>query len=392
MRPRMGIASLSLVMLACLVAAASAQGGLAYTVQVAALSDPESAIDQSGRLLRDGFPAYVVRAEGQAGTVFRVRVGAFGDRTSADRYARVMGRRSGGTPRPALAEAIPAGILPLAPTALARVASDERAVLLPWGEDDVALRVGPTRGPARYEPLAADGAFVAYWAVATDAGRDEIVALSLDEGASDDDAAEVREALFRQRLRLMMERSGFTEDAIMEAVRGEPGERHLIVWRSVGSGDAIHGVLAPSAEPTERSESAWLGDVPPDPVEPLHVLAATAAEDDDAAPAVETPEDEADDEPADEPDEAPADGADVDADDEAALEPGEGDEAGSGAAAVTGEVGGETWSAQGDGGWTVLTVGDVTWRALVGTPRHGVGDLLVLEVEDGFEVLRLVPR
>ena len=101
---------------------AAAQDLLApYTVQVAALSDPEAAIQVSGDLLRDGFPSYVVRAEGAAGAVYRVRVAAFGDRATADRYARALGERIGGAPRPALAEAIPAGILPLAPARVARV-------------------------------------------------------------------------------------------------------------------------------------------------------------------------------------------------------------------------------------------------------------------------------
>src|SRR5690606_23820850 len=66
-------------------------------------------------LLRHGYPAYVVRSTSSAGDVFRVRVGAFANRPAALLYAESMPQVAGGQPVPALAEAIPSGLTPLAP-------------------------------------------------------------------------------------------------------------------------------------------------------------------------------------------------------------------------------------------------------------------------------------
>ncbi len=326
-----------------------AQGGLVpYTVQVAALSDAEAAIELSGRLLRDGFPAYVVRAEGAAGSVFRVRVAAFGDRVSADRYARAMSARVGGEPRPALAEAIPAGILPLAPTRWVRVAEDERAVVLAWGDDDVAVRVGPADDVAGYRTLDGGASFEAWWARPLgDGRREEIVALPLDAEESEGDDPSVQNALFRQRVRLVAERSGLDAGVLEEqAVRGEPGERRLVAWRTTGQ-DAggepiVSGVARAGAEPTSRDEDDWLGGVPPQASEVLLKVSAGSP--------------------------------------------------GTSADAPDGDVEGGSWTARADGDWTVLEVDGTTWRALVGAPRDGHEDLLVLWVDGGFELVRLAPR
>jgi len=113
---------------------------IAFTVQVIAVSDQASALDISRTLLRDGFPAYVVRSTGSQGDVYRVRVGAFANRAAAARYAAAMPEVAGARPVPALAEAIPAGIMPLAPRVLwdgPVVGADLRVV--PW-PDGVALR------------------------------------------------------------------------------------------------------------------------------------------------------------------------------------------------------------------------------------------------------------
>ena len=325
------------------------QGGLVpYTVQVAALSDAEAAIELSGRLLRDGFPAYVVRAEGAAGSVFRVRVAAFGDRASADRYARAMSDRVGGEPRPALAEAIPAGILPLAPTRWVRIAAEERAVVLAWGDDDVAVRIGPADGVAEYRTLAGGASFVAWWARPLgDGRREEIVALPLDAGEAQSDDPTVQDALFRQRVRLVAERSGLDPDVLEEeAVRGEPGERRLVAWRTTsadgGAEPVVSGVARAGAEPTSRDEDDWLGGVPPRANEVLLKVSPGAS------------------------------GASAEAPDAA--------------------VAGRSWTARADGAWTVLEVDGTAWRALVGAPRDGHDDLLVLWVEGGFELVRLAPR
>jgi len=127
---------------ACLALLSSAVAqGISFTVQVIAVSDQANAIDISRGLLRDGFPAYVVRSTGGQGDVYRVRVGAFANRVAAARYAAAMPSIGGARPVPALAEAIPAGIMPLAPRVLwqSPVAGADLRVA-PWPGDGLALR------------------------------------------------------------------------------------------------------------------------------------------------------------------------------------------------------------------------------------------------------------
>lgn len=340
-----------------------------YTVQVAALSDSEAAIDLSGALLRDGFPAYVVRAEGAAGSVFRVRVAAFGDRVSAERYAVALGERRGGEPRPALAEAIPSGILPLAPTRLARVEGDARAVVLAWGEDAIMVRTGPEDGAAEYRPGDGSAPFTAWWAAPReDGGRDEVARLPLDDPAAASDEPAVRDALFRQRLRLVADQTGLDAGRLeAEAVRGETGQRHLVVWRTVGPAEGVRSVATAAASPASREPEAWLGEVPPAEQAVMLVLRPGASGDGgDAAPGMDAPS-----------------AAASDAEPAAGAAPDDGNED---------AVAGLGWSARGDGIWTVLEVGAVTWRALVGAPVAAAEDLLVLEVDGATELVRLAPR
>lgn len=132
-------------LLACaLLVWLGAASAIAYTVQVIAVSDQESALSISRDLLRDGYPAYVVRSTGAQGDVFRVRVGAFANRAAALRYAESMPEVAGSRPVPALAEAIPQGIMPLAPRLLWQGSVDGQDVrVLPW-PGGVALRLQPT--------------------------------------------------------------------------------------------------------------------------------------------------------------------------------------------------------------------------------------------------------
>ncbi len=139
-----------------LLAAALAAGALpalaqsiAYTVQVVALSDREAALLVQTDLLRQGFPAYVVRSTSAQGDVFRVRVGAFANRQAALLYAEAMPPVSGGQPVPALAEGIPPGITPLAPSLLLELAGADDALVYPW-EEGLALRVPAVDGPPEY--------------------------------------------------------------------------------------------------------------------------------------------------------------------------------------------------------------------------------------------------
>lgn len=90
---------------------ATAQGAF-YTVQVVALTDRDSALSLVSDLLKEGFPAYVVNSKSQEGDLFRIRVGSFADRAASVAYIEVMPEIAGGRAVPALAEGIPAGLVP----------------------------------------------------------------------------------------------------------------------------------------------------------------------------------------------------------------------------------------------------------------------------------------
>ncbi len=142
---------------ALLAAAALAAGpfipalaqSIAYTVQVVALSELQAALSVETDLRRQGFPAYVVRSASAQGDVFRVRVGAFANRAAAVLYAEEMPPVAGGQPVPALAEGIPPGITPLAPSLLVSLSGAEDAVVYAWGEG-FGLRLPGDGGPAEY--------------------------------------------------------------------------------------------------------------------------------------------------------------------------------------------------------------------------------------------------
>lgn len=126
--------------LAALSGGSALAQGIAFTVQVIAVSDQNNAIDISRTLVRDGYPAYVVRSTGAEGDVYRVRVGAFANRAAAARYAAAMPPIGGAEPVPMVAEAIPAGIMPLAPRVLWQGGwSGGELAVLPWPAG-IALR------------------------------------------------------------------------------------------------------------------------------------------------------------------------------------------------------------------------------------------------------------
>ncbi len=141
--------ALAVALFAGLVASVAA---ISYTVQVIAVSDQGTAISISRDLLRDGYPAYVVRSTGAPGDVYRVRVGAFANRAAALRYADSMPDVGGSRPVPALAEAIPEGIMPLAPRLVWQVEwTGEDVRVLPWpGGVAVRLQAGDPLLQARY--------------------------------------------------------------------------------------------------------------------------------------------------------------------------------------------------------------------------------------------------
>lgn len=121
---------------------------IAFTVQAIAVSEQAAALDLSRALLLDGFPAYVVRSTGGQGDVYRVRVGAFGNRAAAARYAASMPDVGGARPVPALAEVIPDGVMPYAPRVLWQgPAADVDLHVAPWPGEGIALRVQSVGAP-----------------------------------------------------------------------------------------------------------------------------------------------------------------------------------------------------------------------------------------------------
>lgn len=128
---------------------------ISYTVQVVAVSEQESALSVQRTLLNDSYPAYVVRASTVQGDIYRVRVGAFGNRDAALLFAHMMPIVAGSPPLPALAEGIPAAVMPLEPRILAEL-SVQQLDIVPWG-DSVALRVQEDSAePATYLVMAGD--------------------------------------------------------------------------------------------------------------------------------------------------------------------------------------------------------------------------------------------
>ena len=128
---------------------------ISYTVQVAALSDEDAALALQQSLQQEGYPAYLVSVPSESGTIFRLRVGAFADRAAAQTYAEAMRGVGGTAPVPALAEGIPAELFPLEPTLLERYESAPEmtsVAVMPWGEG-AALR---TQGRFEDQPFIAE--------------------------------------------------------------------------------------------------------------------------------------------------------------------------------------------------------------------------------------------
>lgn len=310
-----------------------------YTVQVAALSDPEVAIDLSGSLLRERFPSYVVRAEGTAGAVYRVRVGAFGDRATADAYATALTPIVGAPAAPALAEAIPAGLIDWAPVQLYvhDVGSESVADVIAWGTTQ-ALRIEARDGLVEFRPLDGSEPFVAFDAWKTGDTTDDVVRLDLDGTSTAGDDPAVRDALFRQRLRLLAERLGRDPDSLdTDVVRGAVGERHVVVWRKRSREvESLVSVLRADADPRARDPGSWSGAAPP-PIAPAIVRLGDSF---DPAPA----------------------------------------------------IAGDGWIVVADGAWTSFVVDDRTWRAIVGTPLAATGSLLIVGTDEATTLYLVVAR
>ena len=245
---------------------------ISYTVQVVAVSEQESALAVQRTLLNEAFPAYVVRASTVQGDIFRVRVGAFGNRDAALLFAHTMPIVAGSPPLPALAEGIPAAVMPLEPRLLSQVDAP-RLDLIPWG-DGVAVRIQDDPAlPATYRVTGADGtwSFEAWRAAPADDGVLLLRNLPLWPPTWESDVPEAREAYRLAQLESLASRFGVSPDEL-EELQARPvfGPPYLVVLELVsgppagGQGTAL-GVARPGGGAHGPNELV-LGSAPLPPV------------------------------------------------------------------------------------------------------------------------------
>jgi len=346
-----------LYMVLCLTALWPGLGAaqtISYTVQVAALSDQASAEGLRRSLREAGYPAYLVSVPGEE-TVYRLRVGAFADREAAQTYAAAMRGVGGTVPVPALAEGIPPDLIPLQPRFVARYAAPPESLrleILPWG-DTVVLRTQdffeaePLIASYRVlDPALAASPFPAWRAapVAGEAGIVERVAnlplFAAEEADVLPDGGLTPEG--EARLEEAAEALGLTPEQVRPYIFYEPGrsapflivaERFDPVSRTGGRYPALGNPgaarLAPAGPPL-----TWFGRAAPEGFpeglpEPIFSLRAGPPQE--------------------------------------------------------GRLRGDGWRVRRDEGFTALSVGERTWRAVVGEPLWAGGDFLL--VGSGEEVV-----
>lgn len=229
------------LLLGPLIAPAGAQA-IPYTVQVVALSDRDAALAIQNDLLRQGFPGYVVRSTSSQGDVFRVRVGAFANRNAALLYASAMPEIAGGQPVPALAEAIPAGVTPLAPRLLLMEDVSGRDVRILRFGGSIALRTQRRAplAPAEYA-IVKDGSVerVRAWQLAEspDGSRLRVRDLPLWPDSWREESEVVREGYLNSLLGLVAERLELPLQVVGAAsYSNEEGVPRLVVVERVVPG------------------------------------------------------------------------------------------------------------------------------------------------------------
>ncbi len=424
----------ALIVAAALVGNASAQT-IAYTVQVLALSDRDAALGVQTDLVRQGYPAYVVRSTSAQGDVFRVRVGAFANRSAAVNYAEAMPTVGGGRPVPALAESIPGGIVPLAPRLLLEEeVSGMEARLLAFPDGALVLRLQWRVPLTQAEYVVIQGGDVERlraWRLAEgpDGARLRVRELQLWPDTWQQDSQEVRQAFATNLVALVAERLGVRTsevDAARYQPRADEAPRLFVVERVAAGGDApeLLGVGLPASGMAAAGPIAYLG-VDPSRLPSLPAgarvdlatgsvmgelevvpwpLSGTDGDQGDAgaptgAPAADTP-----DATPGAAEDAPEDAAeDTTSAEESAAGLGEtpsGAESDSRAAAgaVTGTVAGDGWVASPDGEFIRLTTVDaltgatVSWRAGVGMPIWSDGHHLLALRSGKLLVYDFLPR
>ncbi len=346
-------AALAFALFVCGASLPAAAQSISYTVQVVALSDRDAALGIQGELLREGFPAYVVRSTSTQGDVFRVRVGAFANRPAALRYAEAMPEVAGGQPVPALAEAIPSGVTPLAPRLLLELPVTGLDVrLLEYGEELVVrTQQRSPLTPAVYHVIGAGAVErVRAWQLAEEPGgaRLWVRDMPLWPETWQEDSEEVRDGYRSSLVSLMAERLG-VETSVVEGAqyRGPAGVPHLVVVERMApeltDGVELLGLGLPSSGMTPSGPLAYLGiDAEALPGLPEGVRVAEAPE---------------------------------------------------------GAVEADAWSATADGPFVRLTVapmaegaGARSWRAAFGTPHWSDGHHLVAFFESVMLIYDFLPR
>lgn len=344
-RPWLVAAVLSL---AAALAQVDAQS-ISYTVQVVALSDREAALNLQSDLIREGFPAYVVRSTSAQGDVFRVRVGAFANRAAALTYASGMPVTGGGQPVPALAEAIPPGITPLAPLLLVELPFDGREIAVGDVSGSLVLRSQARApvGPAEYV-IVEDGSIqtAGAWRLGErDGQRLWVRETLLWPPTWQDESDAVREGFRTSLIRLLAERLEVEPEAVAAGeYRPSPeGAPRLVVVELEApdrpDGVVLLGIGLPFSGMTHAGPLEYLGidaqDLPP------------VASEVDLASLV------------DEPPEA---------------------------------VEAEAWSAVADGAYVRLDAFGSSWRAGRGTPLWTDGRYLLASLDGRLLVYDFVPR
>lgn len=113
---------------------------ISYTVQIIAVSTEASASKLQAELADQGYTAYLVQVPTAEGPVFRIRVGSFANREAAALFAEAMTGVLDSSPTPALAEGIPASLVPLEAELVDSFSSATTAIqVLPW-QGEVAFR------------------------------------------------------------------------------------------------------------------------------------------------------------------------------------------------------------------------------------------------------------
>ena len=334
---------------------------IGYTVQVVAVSDREAALDLISEL--DGYPAYTVRATTGVGDVYRVRVGAFANRAAAERYAAALPSVGGTAPVPALAENIPTPLMPLQAALLGTAKPESEAWdVVAWGAS-VALRSGPADGAGipTWIAVTAQGQvrFEAWRAAPDDAVEQTMLRVRevpLWPASHADLSDEARRAARASTVAQVARSLDLSEDDVNEAVRPDAEGVPVVVVLERVRIDAVERVGRYGlAEVVGLAEPSTAGATP-------ERWIATRAE-------------------------VPGPGATRLPLEPAAL-------VARGAAPVLGEG----WSGRSDGRFVrVETVGtddapSVSWRAVVGTPLWGAGDLLLVRDRDEVVLYRMHPR